>query len=154
MEFTDLPMTLTVLVVLTAAVAVVWFDYLRKKHLQQQPQRIRLVQTAPPQRSISLFQASPLDSAPAKKLAAERPLEPLVAVATASRPPVQSRIERESVTVEMAPPSPSAPSGSTKRSTVTLPAFTIDAALWDRLISSMPTQNLLSSAARRAGTSP
>ena len=56
MEFTDLPMTLTVLVVLTAAAVVVWFDYLRKKHRQQQPQRIRLVtQTAPPQRSISLF---------------------------------------------------------------------------------------------------
>jgi hypothetical protein len=147
MEFTDLPMTLTVLVVLTAAVAVVWFDYLRKKRLQQQPQRIRLVQTAPPHRSISLFQASPLDSAPAKKLAAERPLQPLVAVATASRPPVQPRTEQETVTVEMAPSSPAAPSGSTELSTDTLPAFTIDAALWDRLISSVPTHNLLSSAA-------
>ena len=147
MEFTDLPMTLTVLVVLTAAVAVVWFDYLRKKRQQQQPQRIRLVQTASPQRSSSLFQASPLDSAPAKKLAAERPLQPLVAVATASRPPVQPRTEQETITVEMAPPSPAAPSGSTELSTDTLPAFTIDAALWDRLISSVPKHNLLSSAA-------
>jgi hypothetical protein len=160
MEFTDLPMTLTVLVVLTAAVAVVWFDYLRKKRQQQQPQRIRLVHTAPPQRSISLFQASPLDSAPAKKLAAERPLQPLVAVATASRPPVESRIEHETVTVEMASPSPAAPSGSTELSTDTLPAFTIDAALWDRLISSAPKHNLLSSAAgepepsRKTPTSP
>jgi hypothetical protein len=147
MEFTDLPMTLTVLVVLTAAVAVVWFDYLRKKRQQQQPQRIRLVQTAPPQRSSSLFQASPLDSAPARKLAAERPLQPMVAVATASRPPVESRIEHETVTVEMASPSPAAPSGSVEISTVALPAFTIDAVLWDRLISSVPTHNLLSATA-------
>jgi hypothetical protein len=147
MEFTDLPMTLTVLIVLTAAVAVVWFDYLKKKRQQQQPQRIRLVQTAPPQRSSSLFQASPLDSAPAKKLAAERPLQPLVAVATASRPPVQSRIEQETVTVKMAPSSPAAPSGPAEISTGALPAFTIDAALWDRLISSVPKHNLLSSTA-------
>jgi hypothetical protein len=147
MEFTDLPMTLTVLVVLTAAVAVVWFDYLRKKRQQPQPQRIRLVQTVPPQRSSSLFQASPLDSAPAKKLAAERPLQPLVAVATASRPPVQPRVEQETVTIEMAPSSPAAPSGSVEISTAALPAFTIDAVLWDRLISSVPTHNLLSSAA-------
>ncbi len=147
MEFTDLPMTLTVLIVLTAAVAVVWFDYLKKKRQQQQPQRIRLVQTAPPQRASNLFQASPLDSAPAKKLAAERPLQPLVAVATASRPPVQSRIEQEIVTVEMAPSSPAAPSGPAEISTAALPAFTIDAALWDRLISSVPKHNLLSSTA-------
>jgi len=149
MEFTDLTLTLTVLVVLTAAVVVVWFDYLRK---QRQPQRVKLVNTAPPQRSSRLFEASPLETAPAKKLAAERSLEPLVGIATASRPPVQPRIERETVTVEMASPSPAAPIGSTEISTVTLPAFTlpaftIDAELWDRLISSAPKHNLLSSTA-------
>ncbi len=147
MEFTDLPMTLTVLVVLTAAVVVVWFDYLRKQRQPQQPQRSKLVKTAPPQRSSRFLDASPLDYAPAKKLAAERPIQPLVGVATASRPPVQSRIERETVTVEMASSSPAAPSTSTEMSTATLPAFTIDAVLWERLISSLPTQNLLSSTA-------
>ena len=81
---------------------------------------------------------SPLYYAPAKKLAAERLLEPLVAMATASRPPVQPRIERETVTVQMASPSPSAPSETAWNADASLPAFTIDAALWERLISSLP----------------
>jgi len=147
MEFTDLPMTLTVLVVLTAAAVVVWCDYLRKQRRPQQPQRIELVKAAPLQRSDTFFEASPLDNTSARNLAAERRLEPLVAVATASRPPVQPRIERETVTVEMASPPPAAPSGSSEIPAATLPAFTIDAALWERLISSIPTRNLLSSTA-------
>ncbi len=147
MEFTDLPMTLTVLVVLTAAAVVVWCDYLRKQNRAQQPQRIELVKAAPPQRSNRFFEASPLDNTPAKTVGAERRWESLAGVATASRPPVQSRIERETVTVEMATPSPAAPSGSAEISAVSLPAFTIDAVLWERLISSIPTRNLLSSTA-------
>jgi hypothetical protein len=159
MEFTDLQMTLTVVVVLTAAAALVWFDYLRKQRQPQQLQRIKLVKTPPlpPQRSKKIFDASPLDYAPAKKLAAERSVEPLVGIATASRPPVQPR-ERETLTVEMAPPSPPAPSSSTEgqpppanhaglnTQPFTLPPFTIDAVLWERLISSQPKRNLLPSA--------
>ncbi len=92
-----------------------------------------------------MFDIAPLDCGPAKKLAAERPLEPLVAIATASRPPVQAR-ERETVTVEMAPPSPPAPSSPAELQLlgVSLPAFTIDAALWERLIGSQSKQNLIS----------
>lgn len=166
MEFTDLQMTLTVVVVLTAAAALVWFDYLRKQRQPQQLQRIKLVKTPPlpPQRSEKIFVASPLDYPPVKKkLAAERSAEPLVGVATASRPPVQPR-ERETLTVEMAPPSPPAPSSSTETQPspaghaglnpqaglntqpFILPPFTIDAVLWERLISSQPKRNLLSSA--------
>jgi hypothetical protein len=146
MKFTDLPMTLTVLVILTAALVVVWFDYLRKQRLQN-PQRVKLVKSSPARQSSSLFEASPLDRTPVKKLPAERPIEPLVAVATACRPPVQSRIERETITVEMVSPSPSEACGSTEIPTGVLPAFTIDAELWDRLISSRPTLPLISSAA-------
>ncbi len=157
MEFTDLQMTLTVLVVLTAAAALVWFDYLRKQRQPQQVQRIKLVQPPPPQRSKKLFDAAPVDYPPAKKLASERSQESLVGIATASRPPVQPR-ERETLTVEMAPPSPSAPSSPTEAQPLpakhagsnsqpfALPPFTIDAVLWERLISSQPKRNLLSSA--------
>jgi GGDEF domain-containing protein len=139
-----------VLVVLTAALVVVWFDYLRKQR-QQNPQRIKVGKGSPSQRYSRLFDASPLDNAPAKKLAAERPLEPLVAVATASRPPVQSRMERETVTVEMASPSPSTSFNATENPAGVLPAFTIDAELWDRMISSRPTQPMLSSALPSVG---
>jgi hypothetical protein len=152
MDFKDLQMTLTVVLILTGAAVAVFFDYRRKQRPQPQPQRSNIRKTAEPQRSASVFDAAPLVFAPAKKLAAERPLEPVVATATASRPPVQSRMERETVTVEMASPSPAAPSRSTEIQTTvaptafTLPAFTINAMLWERLISSQPKQNLISPA--------
>jgi hypothetical protein len=143
MDFTDLQMTFTVVVILTAAAFAVFVDLRRKQRLHE-PQRITIRNSDPPQRSISLFDMAPLDCGPAKKLAAERPLEPLVAIATLSRPPVQAR-ERETVTVEMAPPSPSAPSSRAELQLlgVNLPAFTIDAALWERLIGSQSKQNLI-----------
>jgi hypothetical protein len=153
MELLNPQMALTLVVVLTGAVALAWFDYLRK---HRQPQRIKLVKTTPPQRSSKIFDASPLDCAPAKRLAAERPLQPLVAVATSSRPRVtssrprvESRIERETVTVQMTSPSPATSSSPAESplQAVNLPAFTIDAVLWERLISSLPKQNLLSSSA-------
>jgi hypothetical protein len=159
MDFTDLQMTLTVVFVLTAAAVVVFFDYRRKQRHQQQPQRIKShIHSGPrPERPNRMFETAALDYAPAKKLATERPLEPLVGTATASRPPVQMR-ERETVTVQMASPSPAAPSSSAEMQVaevklpeaglpaVTLPAFTIDAILWERLIASQPKRNLLSSA--------
>ena len=152
MDFANLQMTVTVVLILTGAAVAVFFDYRRKQRPQALPQRINIRNTAQLQRPARMFDAAPLDFAPAKKLAAERPLEPLVGTATASRPPVQSRMERETVTVEMASPSPAAPSPSTQIQTagtlpaLTLPAFTIDAMLWERLISSQPKQNLIASA--------
>jgi hypothetical protein len=138
MEFTDLQMTLTVVVILTAAAVAVFFDYRRKQRLQ--PQRIYIQNTERYQRSTGVYDFPPLDYAPAKKLALERPLEPLVGIATPSRPPVEPRMARETVTVEIAPPT----AAEFQLDEVTLPAFTIDAALWESLIGSQPKQNLLS----------
>jgi hypothetical protein len=123
MDFTGLQMTLTVVVILTAAAVAVFIDHRRQqRELQRQPQKvqayIRTVARLP--RTVRIFDNA-LEFAPARTM----PLR-----------------VREIVTVEMASPSPAAPSSSTE----TLPAFTIDAALWERLISSQPKQNLLSSA--------
>jgi hypothetical protein len=192
MDLFDLQTTLTVVVILTATAVVVFFDYLRKRR-SQQPQRITISQTARPHRAARIFEPAPVDFSVARKLAAERPLEPLVAiaalppqpaqlraeppseavvasnaapsepsseplvpVATSARPHVEPRIELETVTVEMAPPSPSAPSGPAETQSAVslqtfslaanLPPITIDAALWERLISSQPKSNLLSAA--------
>jgi len=136
MDFTGLQMTLSVLLVLTAAAMLFFFDQRRKP---------RQHSVARSQRPIPIFNSGPLEYAPARKLAAERPLEPLVGIVTTFRPTVQMR-ERETVTVEMAPPSPaaSASSSSLEAPAPTLPAVTIDAVLWERLISSQPRQNLLS----------
>ena len=139
METIDPQMTLTAVVVLTLAVALIWFDHLRK---QRQPQPIKLVKTRAPQRS-GFFEASPLDFAPAKKLAIERPLQPLVAVPTSGLR-AHSPVERETVTIQMASSSPTPPFGSAEAPAHPLPPITIDAALWERLISRMPTQPLLS----------
>jgi hypothetical protein len=145
MDFTDLQMTLTVVLVLSAATAAVFFDQRRKLRQQQPAQPIKShIHSVERPRPIRLFDAAPLEYASARKLATERPLEPLVGTATASRPPVQMR-ERETVTVQMAPPSPSAPSSPMEQHLrgFTLPPFTIDAILWERLISSQPKQRLL-----------
>jgi hypothetical protein len=152
MDFIDLQMALIVAVILTAAAVVVFFDHRTRRRRQLQPQRINshVHSVARRPRSIQFFETVPIEYAPAWKLAAQRPLEPLVGVATRSRPPVQLR-ERETVTVELASPSPVMPAGSmeTLLSGVNLedalPAFTIDADLWERLISSHSNQNLLSS---------
>lgn len=152
MEFIGLQMTFTVVVILTAAAWVIFFDQRKKQRQQQEQQRVRAhsqsVARAP--RPVRMFNAVPFEFAPARKVAAERPLEPLVGTATPSRPAVQPRIERETVTVQMAPPSPPAPSSTSEAlaptaapSDYTLPAFTIDAVLWERLISSHPKHHLL-----------
>jgi len=153
MDLTDLTMTLTVVVVLTAVAVLILFDYLKKqRQRQQQLQRIKVTKTAPPQRPTRIFDASPLSYAPAKKPAAERSLEPRVAIATPSRPPVQSRIEREIRSIEVAAPAPSTLASPKEIQppvaappAFTLPPFMIDEVLWERLISSQPRQNLLSS---------
>jgi hypothetical protein len=134
MDFTGLQMTLSVVLVLTAAAMLLFFDHRRK------PRPHSVARSRP----IPIFNSGPLEYAPARKLAAERPLEPLVGIVTTFRPPVQMR-ERETVTVEMAPPPPAASASSSpmEAPAPTLPAFTIDAVLWERLIASQPTQNLI-----------
>jgi hypothetical protein len=160
MDFFDLKSILTVAGILTVTAAMVFFDFLRKRNHAQHPRRTKTATTARPQQSNRprqtnrIFESAVVDYATvAKRLSVEQPVEPLVAVATPSRPPVQPRIERETVTVTMAPPSPPAPSGSEETqlpavalSPFTLPPITIDAALWERLISSQPKRNLISSA--------
>jgi hypothetical protein len=154
MDLTDLTMTLTVVVVLTAVAVLVLYDHLKKQRQRQQMQRIKVTKTAPPQRPTRIFDASPLSYAPAKQpAAAERPLEPQVAIATPSRPPVESRMEREIRSIEMAVPSPSTlaspkeiePPVAAAPPAFMLPPFMIDEVLWERLISSQPRQSLLSS---------
>jgi hypothetical protein len=145
MDFTDLQMTATVVLVLTAAAVAVFVDQRRKQRHQRQAQRIKShTHSAARTRPIQLFDTTPLEYAPAKKLAAERPLEPLVATATASRPPVQMR-ERETVTIQMAPPSQTpSPAMEFQSPGGMLPPITIDAILWERLIASQPRHSLLS----------
>jgi hypothetical protein len=152
MDFIDLQMALIVAVILTATAVVVFFDHRTRRRRQLQPQRIKshVHSVARRPRSIQFFDTVPIEYAPAWKLAAQRPLEPLVGIATRSRPAVQLR-ERETVTVELASPSPVMPAGSMEtllsgvNSEDALPAFTIDAELWERLISGHSNHNLLCS---------
>jgi hypothetical protein len=141
MEFTDLQTIVTVMVVLTVAGLIVFFDC-RKKQREQRPERVTTGDGARPRRSLTLFDPAPLEYASAKRLAAERPLEPVVATATISRPPtVTHATARETVTVQMTGPA----NGVSSSQEVSLPAFTIDAALWERLVASMPKHDLLTS---------
>ncbi len=158
MDFTDLQMTFIVVVILAAAAMVMVFDYWRKQRRQRRqpkPQRVKshIHSVARPERPIWIFDAAPVEFAPARKLAAERPLEPVVGITTTYRQPVQLRA-RETVTVEMAPAFGGAvgraanelPSRVNEILGSGLPAFTIDAVLWERLIASQPKMNLLSAA--------
>jgi len=165
MDLFDIQTTLTLAAILTATAVVVFFDYLRRQ--RRKPQRVHVSKSATPRQQIRIFEPEPVTYAPPRprRLAAEpaileRPLEKaiekqaekaietLVAFATPSRPPVEPRMERETLTVQVTPPSPPASSdgGSNQLSTIILPPFTIDAALWERLISSQPKRNLIASA--------
>jgi hypothetical protein len=153
MEFIDLQTILMVMVVLTAAALVVFLDCRKKQ--RRQPARAKIPDSSRPQRPLMLFNDAPLQFERAKKLAAERPLQPLVAAPNVSASPTVSatpavstspaaphRVERETVTIQMTGPADRAQQFTMA---VSLPAFTIDAALWERLVSSMPTNNLLTS---------
>ncbi len=141
MEFTDPQTILTVLVILTAAAIAVFVDC-RKKQRRQQPELAKIGDAARPRSSANLFDAAPLEYASAKKLAAQRPLEPRVATATIAKPPTAPpAIERETVTIQM-----TGPQGQmNSQSELSLPAFTIDAALWERLVANTPKRSLLES---------
>jgi GGDEF domain-containing protein len=152
MEFFDIQTGLMLGAIATTLAAIFLFAHARRS---RHSQGIKIVNAAAIHHSTKTFAASHLNYAAAKKLAAEWPpaVVPLVAVPTNSRPPVQARIEREPDAIEMAPPSPPAPSGSNEThpsaagaQALTLPPFTIDAVLWERLISSLSKQNPVLSA--------
>jgi hypothetical protein len=152
MDFTNVQMAFIVVVMLAAAAVIVFLDLRRKRRQRASRRRFKphTHSVTRPERPIMLFETAPIDYTFAKNLAGERPLEPLVGTVTRFRPPVQLR-PRETVTVEMLSHAPAVrpPSaalllaGDTQA--VTLPAVTIDAALWERLVSSQPERNLLSS---------
>lgn len=173
MELFDFQTTLVVALILTATAAVVLFDYVRRHRRLQQPltaqgPKMRSAQAQGPQEkapqrqapkpepasplqrsSQRIFEAAPpapVEYAPPKRLSDERPLEPMVAVAMLSRPIVEPRIPRDTITVEFAPPTPapSPDSPDSKLPAINLPPFTIDAELWERLIASQPKKNMLS----------
>lgn len=139
MDFTDLRMVLTVAVILTAAALIVFFDY-RKKLRQHQLRRVKAYASTSTSTQLSARTADvpAVEYVPVKKKIADRAQEITISSATAARPEVESRVERDTVTVEIAP------SAATPSSNSSLPAFTIDAALWERLISSQSGQSLLS----------
>jgi hypothetical protein len=145
-EFSDLEIILTVIVVLTTAAVVVFFDC-RKKQRRQKRQRAGIPDSVRPRRSLALFDSAPLQYESAKKLAAERPLEPQVANLTVAKPPKANHaVEHETVTIQM--------TGRPDQPECSLPAFTIDAALWERLIASMPTNGLLESGGEKSNPQP
>ncbi len=174
MEFTDPQTILTVLVVLTAAALAVFLD-VRRKQRRREPERVKTGDTERQRRPLMLFDAAPFEHVTARKLAAERPLEPLVSTPTVSKPPATPHaIARETVTIQMTAPASHAPGSQTtggqmnpdqnnvpddcaapcQAVTVSLPAFTIDAALWERLVASMPKSNLLTSGDEASSPEP
>ena len=122
-------------VILAGSAAVIFYDQRKNQRRQQQEQRFKSqIYGVGYPLGPGIFEHPPLEYAPARKLSAERPLEPTVGIAKPSWPPVRPR-ERETVAVQLASPF-----------TSTLPAFTIDVALWESLIGSQPRQSLLPAA--------
>lgn len=147
MDFTDLQMALTVVLVLTAAAVAVFFDQRRKQLKKQNPRRSKSSHGDSRHGTVRLFDTKPLEYRPPRRVSLERSeehseehhREPLVAAATPFRPSVQMR-ERETVTVQITPDPAMA---EFQGHSFTLPPITIDAELWERLITSQPRQRLL-----------
>jgi hypothetical protein len=119
MDFTGLQMTLTVLLVLTASTVVVFLEQRKKQRQQPEPQRIKshIHSVAGPTRPVWILNPESFgNSAPLEFPPARR-----LAAVRAVEPPAAT-------------------------SPMQLPSVTIDAALWERLISSQPNQNLISPA--------
>jgi hypothetical protein len=142
MDSTGLQTTLSAAVILTAAAVVAFFGYRRKQHSHQQLQGIINGKVDRPRRPGTLFDATPLDYASAKRMTVERPLEPQTATVIISTPPARPEVARETVTITVTGIAGGAPSLLASSS---LPEFTIDAALWERLIARMPKHDLLTS---------
>jgi hypothetical protein len=170
MEFTDVQALLAVMLVLTAVALLAFFDF-RKKRRGHQLQRVQTRKAARPERTLTLFDAAPREFAPARKVAAERPLEPVAAerpfepvpaTPTVSKPPTPPpAIPRETVTIQMTAPADGAPLSPMAVAlptftlpAFTLPAFTIDAELWERLLASTPKHALLGSGDEESNPEP
>jgi hypothetical protein len=112
-------MTLTVLLVLTASTVVVFLEQRKRQRQQQEPQRIKshIHSVAGTARPVWILNPEPLGNSAALEFAPARKLAAVRAVE---------------------PPAATSP--------IQLPAVTIDAALWERLISTQPHQNLISPA--------
>jgi len=147
MDITDLQ-TILVPVVLVASAVAVFFDY--RKRQRQQLQTATTTGNAARTESIGmLFHAEPIEYAPARKPAGERPLEPVVA--TVSKPPAARPAARDTVTIQVTGPTDGA---SQSYGGSSLPAFTIDAALWERLVSSRPRHDLLAAGSTASNPGP
>jgi hypothetical protein len=158
MEITDLQVILAA-AILTAAALLFVFDRLRKDRHLPQMQRIQTRFTSRPQsRTAIRFNPATSEYAPARRAAAEQRREPAaVATAVVSEPPAPPPPKRETVTIEfttlLEPPNqaedrvPQEQAGKTSLESTPLPAFTIDAELWERLIASMPSHDLLTEGA-------
>ncbi len=146
MELTDVQLILAGIIV-TVILLFTLFDHWGKQRIDQRSQRIKTPRVAGPRRSVIMFDSTPIEYLTAQKLAAERPIDPLHAAAIVSKVPVIQLTPRETLTIQMTPPAsqktgpsdgPPSPPG-----TDSLPAITIDAALWERLVASTPKQDLL-----------
>jgi hypothetical protein len=151
MEFTDVQVLLAVMVILTAVALVAFLEYRKKQRGQQQLQRVKARNAVRPERSTALFEGGSIQYAPARKLAVERPPEPPVATPTISKPPTPQAVERETVTIQMTGPADGAPVSSMALS---LPEFTIDAQLWERLVANTPKHVLLTSGGEETSPEP
>jgi hypothetical protein len=140
MDTAGLQTTLTVVVILTGAMVVAFFEYRRKQCQQQQTQSIKTWNADSPRPSLGVYDAAALEYASGKELAAERPLEPRVVTPTVSSPPTPPAVARETVTITV---TGSAGGASSLFASSSVPEFTSDAALWERLIASMPRHDLL-----------
>jgi hypothetical protein len=167
MEFTDVQALLAVMVVLTAVALVAFLDYRKKQRGQRQLQRVKSRNAARSERSTALFDPGSVEYAPPRKLAAERSLESLLATPTISKPPTPQAVPRETVTIQMTAPGgpPRGPMTSSADGAplspmavslpgFTLPAFTIDAELWERLVASTPKHSLLTSGGEESSPEP
>jgi hypothetical protein len=143
---------------IVAAVALfVLLDRQTKQDAERQLQRLK-PRGAPPRRPpgpVVRFEALSQRYSPAPTRAAQQlRIESRIAVmpAVVSEPPKMPAPRRETVTVEIRPRPDQASRGT--RESAPLPAFTIDAELWERLISSMPGHELLTAGDEGAQPEP
>ncbi len=153
MDFTGLHAMQTVVVFLTVAAVVIFFDYtrrLRHAHPMDSRKASRALLAAAPEQAIA---RSAITYVPVNEAVPALASEALVVSPTPSRPEIQQRVERQTVTFEMAPSSPTAPSAGVANQrtrpapnfggpSTALPPVTVDTALWDSLTSTRQQHDL------------